>query len=69
MVKIGRMRRYALRRPGSMAMLYFFIGVVIIGIITLLYSHLIINQVRAEVKRTSSAYATLSTLLISSRIP
>ncbi|MGQ9705901.1 MAG: ATP-binding protein [bacterium] len=62
-------KRIPPRIMGSMAFLYFLIGIVIIGILALIYSQMLINRIRTEVKRTSTAYAIVSSLLISSKVP
>jgi len=68
-MKLRKPARLHIRIMGSMAVLYFLIGIVIVGILALIYSQMLINRIRTEVKRTSTAYAIVSSLLISSKIP
>jgi hypothetical protein len=68
-MKLRRPKRTPFKIMGSMAGLYFLIGIVIVGILALIYSQMLITRIRTEVKRTSTAYAIVSSLLISSKVP
>jgi two-component system, sporulation sensor kinase D len=56
------------RRRGYFIELYFIIGMTVISAIMFTYSQLVVNRLRQEYKKTSTAYAIVSSMLISSRV-
>jgi len=54
---------------GNYIAVYFFIGLIILGIILFSISHILIQRLQQEYNKTSTAYAIVLSLLISSKIP
>jgi len=61
---------YELKPPrrGYFIQTYFVIGLAIIAVLMFTYSQLVINRLKEEYKKTSTAYAIVSSMLISSKV-
>jgi hypothetical protein len=62
-------KSFLYRRFGNYLTVYFFIGIIILGIILFSMSQILIYRLRAEYNKTSTAYAVVLSMLISSKIP
>lgn len=61
--------KYTYRRLANYLALYFFIGILVLGIILFSISQILIQRLQAEYNKTSTAYAIVLSMLISSKIP
>lgn len=56
------------RRRGYFIELYFIIGMTVISAVMFTYSQLVVNRLKQEYEKTSTAYAIVSSMLISSKV-